>query len=212
MRKTYDLGLYYCKTSDNQIILFDTITPESHTELTSDLAPVGYADASYANEEGRKSRSGYIFMVFGCVISWFSKKQPTVSLSSTEAEFIALTEAIKESLWLRQLVSEMGFIINDSTIVNQDNQSTIAIALDPINHGRVKHMDIKMYFIREHLKNKEIKLVYCPTELMVADILTKPLPTSQHNKLVEMLGMKQLSDFKTNNSVIPKAKLVIKYN
>ena len=211
LRKTYDYGLYYSKVNDNQVILFDSVSEDKHTQLPSALAPLGYADASYANEEGRKSRSGYMFMVFGCVISWFSKKQATVSLSSTEAEFIALTEAIKESLWLRQLISEMGFIIEESTIINQDNQSTIAIALDPINHGRVKHMDIKMYFIREHLKNKEIKLIYCPTELMIADILTKPLPTSQHWKLVDMMGMRRLSDLQDNNSIIPKAKLVVRY-
>ena len=203
--------MYYSTSDKDQIILFDSVSNESHTSIPSSLIPKGYADASYANEEGRKSRSGYLFMVFGCVISWFSKKQPTVSLSSTEAEFIALVEAIKESLWLRQVIKEMGFVINEPTIINQDNQSTIAIAIDPINHGRVKHMDIKMYFIREHLKNKEVKLIYCPTGLMLADILTKPLPPVQHKKLCDLLGIRALSEIEREHSIIPKAKMVIKY-
>jgi len=136
LRGTFDLGLVYSKPANTDAILFNSES-NHHTTLPSEFMPVGFADASFAQEEGRKSRSGYIFMLGGCPISWYSHKQPTVSLSSTESEFISLTESVKEALYERQLLDELGFHVSDSTIIKQDNLSTIAIALDPIHHSRV---------------------------------------------------------------------------
>jgi hypothetical protein len=78
----------------------------------------------------------------------------------------------------------------------QDNQSTIAIALNPIQHQRVKHMDVRVHYLRDHLDRGDIKLVYCPTKLMIADILTKPLSPVQHNELTSLMGVRSLADLK----------------
>src|ERR1700752_1446474 len=116
----------------------------------------------------------------GAVIDWFCKQQPVVALSSTEAEYYALGEAVKNALWFRHLLGESGFTINDPTLIHQDNQSTIAIALNPINHRNVKHINVRRHFLRDHLKRNDVTLAYCPTEDMVADILTKALPAKEH--------------------------------
>ena len=76
------------------------------------------------------------------------------------------------------------------------NQSTIAICENPVHHARVKHVEIKMQFIRENITDQEIKLVWCPTELMLSDMLTKPLPATQHWKLIQLMGMRTLSEVK----------------
>jgi KUP system potassium uptake protein len=132
-------------------------------------------------------------MMGGAATSWFCKKQPVVSISSTEAEYYALSEAIKEVLWVRQVLNEIGLSLNRPTTVYQDNRSTIAIALNPIQHQRVKHMDVRVHFLRDHLDKKDAELVWCPTDDMVADIFTKALPGPAHAKFTELLGLRSLA-------------------
>ncbi len=132
-------------------------------------------------------------MVFGCLASWYSKKQPTTALSSTEAEINAVVEGIKEAEWMQVFLRELGFAVDEPIVADQDNQSVIAIAANPIHHSRIKHIEIKTYYIREKIENKLIQLVYCPTELMVADLLTKALPSPQHHNLSAMIGMRSMS-------------------
>jgi hypothetical protein len=128
-----------------------------------------------------------------------SKRQSTVTLSSTEAEFLALTEAIKEAVWMRQLLEELfGKQFSQPSTIHQDNQSTIAIALDPVHHQRVKHMDIKHYFIRQKLEEDIVKLVYCQSKCMIADVLTKALPPADHKRLSFLLGLRKLESMKEN--------------
>ena len=158
--------------------------------------PKSYANASYAEEEGRKSRSGHVFMMANAAVTWYCKKQPVVALSSTEAEYYALSEAVKEALWIRQLLKEIGVPLNDPTTVHQDNLSTMAIALNPIQHQRVKHMDVKVHFLRDHLDKNDVKMLYCPTDDMIADILTKALPTTPHRKFTRLMGLRSLSALK----------------
>lgn len=98
-----------------------------------------------------------MFKVFGNTVSWLSRKQPTVSLSSTEAEYIALSEAVCEAKWLRSLLNEMGIECVEATIIFEDNQSCITIAEEPRKHQRMKHVNIKYNFIRDSIANKEIK-------------------------------------------------------
>jgi hypothetical protein len=163
--------------------------------------PIGFSDASFAEETGRKSRSGYVFMIGGAAVSWFCKKQGPVALSSTEAEYYALSEAVKEAVWIRQLFNELGVPLRQPTVINEDNQSTIAIALDPVHHQRTKHIDTRVHFLRQHIKEKRVELVYCPTEDMIADIFTKALPIKQHIKLTGMLGLVSLADVKSESMV-----------
>ena len=191
---TKDLGLTYTKTNSGVATL---VTNDTKTLDDPLWIPQGYADASYAQEPGRKSRSGHVFFMGGAAVSWYCKKQPVVALSSTEAEYYALSEAVKESLWLRQLLAEIYIPLNDPTKIHQDNLSTMAIALNPVQHQRVKHMDVKVHFLRDHLDKQDIKLVYCPTKYMVADIFTKALPQKEHYMFTQLLGLRSLTTLHT---------------
>lgn len=136
----------------------------------------GYVDADWAGDKtDRKSTSGYVFKVFGNTIAWASRKQSTVSLSSTEAEYIALAEGVCEAKWLRSLLRELGFECEHATIIYEDNQSCIYIANEPRDHKRLKHVDVKFNFIRDSIAEKEIELRYKQSNEQVADIMTKAL-------------------------------------
>ena len=149
----------------------------------------GYSDANWGNDvETRRSTSGYVFYLNDGLISWSSKKQGTVALSTTEAEYMALAHTTKEAMWLRTLLSELGFD-QGTTIVYEDNQSCIAMAKNPVHHARSKHIDIQHHFVREKVESGDIEVVYLPTEDMVADALTKPLPHPKFGKLVGQMGL-----------------------
>ena len=123
----------------------------------------------------RRSTSGYIVKVNGCTVSWASKKQPTVSLSSAEAEYMAAGTAVQEVLWMRALLREMGFEQEEASVLLSDNQSAIAIASDDVHHARTKHIDIRHHFIRQHIGEKAVQLQWVSSAEQQADILTKPL-------------------------------------
>jgi hypothetical protein len=140
-----------------------------------ELKLIGYSDSDFAGEKtDRKSTGGYVFMLDG-IISWSSKKQTCVALSSMEAEYIALSEAVKETIWLRRFLEELGFKQEEATTLFEDNQGTIAFAKDPIDQKRTKHIEVRYHFVREKVETKEVKLEYRNTKLMLADIMTKGL-------------------------------------
>ena len=153
----------------------------------------GFCDSDWGGSSDRRSTSGYVFMFNGGAISWASRKQPTVALSSTEAEYIALTQATKEVLWLRSLFYEIGAPKHAQQIsqISSDNQGAIALAKNPGFHARSKHIDIQYHFIREHTDTDTgtITLEYCPTDEMTADILTKGLPRARHEKHTAGMGL-----------------------
>ena len=141
-----------------------------------DVELAGYSDSDWAgNPDDRKSTTGYVFNIGSGPISWSSKKQPTVSLSSTEAEYKALCSATCEAIWLRRILEDVGETQNAPTVISCDNQSTIKLANNPIYHARTKHIETQHHFVREKLQSKEIDLSYCNTNENVADIFTKPL-------------------------------------
>ena len=151
----------------------------------------GYADADWGGDLiGRKSTSGYVFKLGSSTVSWRSKRQSVVALSSTEAEYIALSMASQEAIWIRNLLESMNFKQEDATILFEDNQGSIALAKNPKDHSRAKHIDIKYHFVRHAVEKKNIQLVYCPTENMMADILTKRLPKPRFEQLRLFLGIK----------------------
>jgi hypothetical protein len=144
-----------------------------------DCRLIGFADADYANDQNdRKSISGYIFKVFGNTISWSTKKQSTVSLSSTEAELIALCHATKEGLWLSKLMREIGLGCRPFTIF-EDNLPCIRICEEPRNHQRMKHLDVQYLFTRDIIRKKKMVIKHVPSADQTADMMTKPL-----NKIV----------------------------
>ena len=151
---------------------------------------IGYSDADWAGDVGdRKSTSGYMFLFGGGVVSWRSSKQACVALSTTEAEYVALSAAAQEAIWLQQLYSELTNSNIRETEVFEDNQSTICLAKNHQVHGKSKHIEIKYHFIRELVEAGRIKLTYCPSECMLADMLTKGLPISQFKKLCQLAGL-----------------------
>jgi len=135
------------------------------------------------------SVSGYIFLTAGGAITWRSKKQMAVSLSSTEAEYVCLADAAREATWLRNLYNELGFPIEEPTTVFGDNQSALAIANNPQYHKCTKHFDIKFHFIREKVNDQSIVTEYCPTTEMTANILTKLLLKPKFNQHKAELGV-----------------------
>ena len=150
----------------------------------------GYADADWAGDlTTRKSTSAYVFRLGDATISWSSKRQPVVALSSTEAEYIALCLASQETIWLRTLLEKMNLKQSHATVVYEDNQGTMSLAKNPVHHSRTKHIDIKFHFIRETIENNQVQLIYCPTENMIADVLTKGLSKPRFEELRSKMGV-----------------------
>lgn len=146
------------------------ISYNSNSEL------IGYSDSDFGLDiDTRKSNTGYIFMLNGGPITWASKRQNTVSLSTTESEYMAASEAAKEMLWLRQLLLD----INEPQLMITlciDNQSAIKLIHNPVYHKRTKHIDVKYNFIREKVEQNVNKIKYVQSMYQLADFLTKALP------------------------------------
>lgn len=151
----------------------------------------GFSGADWAGDiASRKSTSGYVFVMNGGCISWKSKQQRTVALSSTEAEYMALSEALQEAIWLKVFLCELGEMSQDEAVtIFEDNQGAIALAKNPEFHKRTKHIDIRYHFVREKVEDGQVDLNYCPTQEMLADIMTKPIAASQFGALRTKLGI-----------------------
>lgn len=131
---------------------------------------IGFADANWAEDrENRKSNSGYIFMLNGA-ISWSCKRQDCVALSSTEAEFIALSEACKEVVWIQRVLIDLNWQ-QQRTIIYEDNQSVLKMIIDEKLSNRSKHIDTKFHFVKDYVEKKKVIIEYCPTEEMLTDIV-----------------------------------------
>lgn len=147
----------------------------------------GYADADWAeNRKERKSNSGYVFKVYGGVISWCCRKQSCVALSSTEAEFIALAEACQEAIWITRLLSDLNVNNNMPFVIFEDNQSCLKMIEHDKFSNRTKHIDTKYHFVKDYVAKNLVVCKYCPTADMIADLLTKPLSGNRIKYLREM--------------------------
>ncbi len=171
LRGTTHLGLLYAR------------------EVESDVL-IGYSDADWGGDcNDCKSTSGYLFQIGGTAVTWKSKKQSCVALSTAEAEYMALSGAAQEAIWLRELTSDLGSPQYQPTVIMEDNQSAISMAKNPQFHRRAKHINIKYHFIREQINDSKIRLEYCPTQHMLADLLTKGIGPEKFEKLRRMYGM-----------------------
>ena len=149
----------------------------------------GYTDADWAGDkDSRKSTSGYITTFAGGAVSWQSKLQKCVALSTTEAEYIAATEACKEMLWMKNFIQELG-IEQEKYILLCDNQSTIHLAKNPTLHSRSKHIDIRHHWIREVLEEKLLHLDKVHTDENWSDMMTKVLPIKKFEDCCEGTGV-----------------------
>jgi hypothetical protein len=150
----------------------------------------GYCDSDWGGDvDSRKSTSGYAFMLAGGCISWCSKKQATVALSSTEAEYIAATQAAKEAIWLRTFLKELHLAQKSATWIFSDSQGSNALIRNPVYHARTKHIDIQYHFVREHVLAGNLCYYFCATNDQVADILTKALPRGKFESFRMCLGI-----------------------
>lgn len=149
-----------------------------YSSKCSDSDVIGYCDADFGgNTDTRKSCTGYVFKLQQGAISWASRRQPTVALSTSESEYMALAAATQEAIWLKQFGQQLGNVLPDSPIViNCDNQSAICLAKTDAYSARTKHIDIRYHFVREYVSSSLIDIKYVPTDQMPADALTKAVP------------------------------------
>lgn len=152
-----------------------------------------YVDADWAGEAGdRKSNTGYLFKYGGGVVGWGCRKQTSITLSSTEAEYVALAECLQELKWLLRLLNNLGQPAALPVIVNEDNQSCIALTTADRTTRKSKHIDTKYCFIKEMVKAGVVLMQYCPSGQMEADLLTKPLGAVRLRQLREAINIKSI--------------------
>uniref|UniRef100_A0A151UDF9 Retrovirus-related Pol polyprotein from transposon TNT 1-94 n=1 Tax=Cajanus cajan TaxID=3821 RepID=A0A151UDF9_CAJCA len=175
LRGTTDLGIHYKR--------------QGKTDLTS------YCDSDYAgDQDDRKSTSGYVFLLSSGAISWSSRKQPIVTLSTTEAEFVAAAYCVCQGIWIKRILEELGVKLEESLSILCDNSSAIKLSKNPVMHGRSKHIDVRFLFLRNLCKEGIIELKYCTTEEQLADVLTKALKKESFMRIRSNLGMCSLKE------------------
>ncbi|GJR89673.1 retrovirus-related pol polyprotein from transposon TNT 1-94 [Tanacetum coccineum] len=173
LKGTIDMGLWYSK--------------DSCITLTA------YADADHAGcQDTRRSTSGSAQFLGDKLVSWSSKKQKSTAISSTEAEYIALSGCCAQILWMRSQLTDYGLKFNKIPLYC-DNKSAIALCCNNVQHSRSKHIDVRYHFIKEQVENGVVELYFVRTEYQLADIFTKALPRERFNFLIEKLGMKSMS-------------------
>lgn len=156
-------------------------------DTNSSLA--GYCDADWAgNADDRKSTTGGCFFLGNNLVSWHSKKQNSISLSTAEAEYIAAGSCCTQLLWMKQMLEDYG-IDQDTLTVFCDNTSAINISKNPVQHSRTKHIDIRHHFIRDLVEDKIVSLEHVDTEKQLADIFTKALDFTRFETLRKALGV-----------------------
>lgn len=150
----------------------------------------GFSDSDWAGcLDDRRSTSGHTFILGSGAISWSSKKQDIVALSSSEAEYVAVNSAACQMVWLRRVLSEVGYKQEQATEIFCDNKATIAMTKNPAYHSRTKHIDIRFHYIRSLVASKEVELKFCTTNDQTADILTKALSFDKHTYFRQKLGV-----------------------
>jgi hypothetical protein len=175
---------YLSATADRRLTYGNQRSDDKHPKLFA------YCDSDWANNtDNRRSVTGYVFMLGGGAISWQSKAQDSVSLSSTEAEYVAASQASREAMHWRMFLGELQFDMSAPTLILSDNQSSIALTKNSEFHQRSKHIDIQCHYVRERVARREIEFGFIGTDKMVADVLTKPLPGARHRRLIAGMGM-----------------------
>lgn len=162
-----------------------------------ELVVNGYTDASFqTDKDDFKSQSGYVFCLNGGVVSWKSSKQETVADSTTEAEYIAASEAAKEAVWIRKFVSELGIVPSATSPVDLycDNSGAIAQAKEPRAHQKSKHILRRYHLIREIIDRGDVKICKVHMDLNIADPLTKALSQPKHEAHMSSMGIRYLHE------------------
>lgn len=164
---------------------------EEHKASYGGAGLVGYADSDYAGDsETRRSTMGYVYCLNGAAASWSSKRARTIAVSSTKAEYVALSNASKQAVWMKRLINDLQVIDRiDMLPMLGDNTSSIKMTKNDEFHGRTKHIDIQHHFIREPMEKNEISIDYINTKDMLADDFTKALGRPEFHNHRRRIGM-----------------------
>lgn len=167
-----------------------TIDAKLVFHLNGNVNMHAFTDADWASEiDKRRSCSGYVVKMSNAAVSWNSKRQPIVALSSTEAEYIALSSAVREVIWIRQLAQEVDHEFSGPTVIYCDNQSTIKLSASEAYRPRTKHIDVRFHHTRDKIDDDTIKIEFCPTKNMTADVLTKAVTREKTNFCASEMGL-----------------------
>ncbi|XP_047149161.1 secreted RxLR effector protein 161-like [Vigna umbellata] len=156
LKGTTELGIFYKKEEDTTLMAY------TNNDFAGDI-------------DGRKSISGFIFSLGTGAVSWSSKKQPIVTLSTAESEYITAASCACQCIWIKRILDTIGFNRSKQILVLCDSSSTIKLSENPVFHGRSKHIDVRFHFLRDLVKEGRIKLDYCNTQNQIAYMMTKPL-------------------------------------
>jgi hypothetical protein len=155
------------------------------------LVPDVYGDADYASDPvSRRSTTGYVIRLYGAAVSWKAQQQPTVAFSTMDAECQAAGAVVRECLWVRKLMRDLGIAVQGPLKVWCDNQAAIIQLDNPISSSQSKHFDVLHHATRERVARREVSFAYCPSAKMVADALTKAVPAPIFKFCKEGLGVK----------------------
>lgn len=176
--------LRYLKASPGKGIMF-----RKNKHLRID----GYTDADWAeNITDRKSTSGYFTFVGGNLVTWRSKKQKVVALSSAEAEFRGMAKGLCELLWLKELLKEIGYSSDSVMRLFCDNKAVTQIAQNSVQRDRTKHVEVDKHFIKEKLEAKIVQFSFVKSEEQLADILTKGISSKVFHNSLDMLSIEDI--------------------
>ena len=170
LKGTTDFGLYYSVSNDYKL--------------------VGYSDSDWAGDsDDRKSTTGFVFFLRDTAFTWISKKQPIVTLSTCEAEYVAAITCVSHGIWLQNLLKELNMSQVEPTEIRVDNKLAIALAKNPMYHDQRKHIDTRYHYIRECITKQDVKLEYVKSQDQIADIFSKPLKKEDFVRLRNTLGI-----------------------
>jgi hypothetical protein len=174
IRGTTDLCLTYDADAGKRIVL-------------------GYADADWGGcLDTRRSTTGYVYKTFGGVVAWRSRRQPTVALSTAEAEIMASVDAGKQAIWLKRLLENLGFPMTEPICILNDNMGAVSLSQHPGNHDRTKHIDMRHHWLQEKVEDKTLRVEHVRTENNLADIFTKPLRLVKAQHFNQVLGLRRV--------------------